>query len=115
MPLSVKKKNPAAVALGRKGGRKGGPARAAKLTPEQRSESARKAVQVRWAKAKNGSAHKLRQHVAVAKSAASAVDHSDQALLTLLKRIKATDSPAELRRLSEQLERVIFHKQFENA
>lgn len=43
-------KDPAAVALGRKGGLKGGKARAAKLTPEQRRESARKAAQARWAK-----------------------------------------------------------------
>jgi hypothetical protein len=43
------KKDPAAVALGRKGGLKGGPARAAKLTKEQLSESARKAAQARWA------------------------------------------------------------------
>ena len=35
-------------ALGRKGGLKGGKARAAKLTPEQRSAIARKAAQVRW-------------------------------------------------------------------
>jgi hypothetical protein len=42
-------KDPAAVALGRKGGLKGGKARAAKLTPEQRSEAARKAAQARWA------------------------------------------------------------------
>ena len=40
----------AAVALGRLGGKKGGPARAAKLTPEQRSESARIAAQARWKK-----------------------------------------------------------------
>jgi len=45
-----KRKNPMAVALGRKGGIKGGPARAAKMTPEERSESARKAVQARWEK-----------------------------------------------------------------
>lgn len=45
-------KDPAAVALGRKGGLKGGPARAAKMTPEQRRESARKAVIARWEKAK---------------------------------------------------------------
>ncbi len=38
----------AAVALGRLGGRKGGKARADKLTPEQRSESARKAAKARW-------------------------------------------------------------------
>lgn len=48
-----KKKLPAEVQAyfakeGRKGGLKGGPARAAKMTPEQRSESARKAVLARW-------------------------------------------------------------------
>jgi hypothetical protein len=43
-------KDPAAVALGRRGGLKGGKARAAKLTPEERAESARKAAQARWAK-----------------------------------------------------------------
>jgi len=36
--------------LGKKGGKKGGLARAAAMTPEQRSESARKAVTARWAK-----------------------------------------------------------------
>jgi len=41
-------KDPAAVALGRKGGLKGGKARAAKLTAEQRSEAARKAAAARW-------------------------------------------------------------------
>jgi hypothetical protein len=38
--------------LGKKGGKVGGPARAAAMTAEQRSESARKAVQARWAKTK---------------------------------------------------------------
>jgi hypothetical protein len=46
------RKNPAAVALGRKGGKIGGPARAASMTAEERSESARKAVLARWAKVK---------------------------------------------------------------
>lgn len=41
-------KDPAAVALGRKGGLKGGMARAAKMTPEERSEAARRAAQARW-------------------------------------------------------------------
>lgn len=41
-------KNPHAAALGRLGGRKGGPARAAKLTAAQRSEIARKAAETRW-------------------------------------------------------------------
>lgn len=43
-------KNPAAVALGRLGGKKGGKARAEKLTPEQRREIAKKAAAARWAK-----------------------------------------------------------------
>lgn len=41
-------KNPAAVALGKLGGRKGGLARAAKMTAKQRSASAKKAAAVRW-------------------------------------------------------------------
>lgn len=41
-------KDPAAVALGRRGGLKGGKARAAKLTPERRSEIAQKAARARW-------------------------------------------------------------------
>ena len=43
-------KNPAAVALGRLGGLKGGKARAEALTPERRREIARKAIAARWAK-----------------------------------------------------------------
>ena len=43
-------KNPHAVALGRLGGKKGGKARAEKLTPEQRQEIARKAARARWGK-----------------------------------------------------------------
>ncbi len=43
-------KNPAAVELGRKGGLKGGKARAAKMTPGERSEAARKAARARWGK-----------------------------------------------------------------
>lgn len=43
-------KNPAAVALGRLGGKKGGKARAEKMTPGQRKEAARKAAQARWSK-----------------------------------------------------------------
>lgn len=43
-------KNPAAVELGRMGGLKGGKARAEKLTPERRSEIARRAALARWSK-----------------------------------------------------------------
>jgi hypothetical protein len=41
-------KNPAAVALGRLGGLKGGKARAEKLTAKKRSEIAKKAAKARW-------------------------------------------------------------------
>ena len=45
-----KEKNPAAVALGRLGGAKGGKARAAKLSKKKRSEIAKKAAKARWNK-----------------------------------------------------------------
>lgn len=50
LPKTEDGKDPAAVALGRKGGLKGGVARAAKLTPEQRAEIAQKAAAARWKK-----------------------------------------------------------------
>jgi len=43
-------KNPAAVALGRLGGLKGGKARAEKLSPEKRAQIAKKAAEARWNK-----------------------------------------------------------------
>lgn len=46
-------KNPAAVDLGRLGGKKGGKTRAARMTTEERRESARKAAQARWRKSKS--------------------------------------------------------------
>ncbi len=51
-PEAVEKptKNPAAVALGKLGGLKGGKARAAKLTAKKRSEIAKKAAKARWKK-----------------------------------------------------------------
>ena len=41
-------KNPAAVALGRLGGKKGGKVRAARMTADERSEAARRAAIARW-------------------------------------------------------------------
>lgn len=46
----IKIKNPAAVALGRLGGLKGGKARAEKLSAKKRKEIARKAAKARWGK-----------------------------------------------------------------
>jgi hypothetical protein len=50
VPRTSDGKDALAVLLGRRGGLKGGPARAAKLTGKQLSESARKAALARWAK-----------------------------------------------------------------
>lgn len=47
-PAEKPKKNPAAVALGRLGGLKGGKARAASLSKKERSEIAKKAASARW-------------------------------------------------------------------
>ena len=44
-PVAV---NPHAAALGRLGGLKGGPARAAALTPDRRRDIARRAARKRW-------------------------------------------------------------------
>jgi hypothetical protein len=46
--IEVPGKNPAAVALGRLGGLKGGKARAAKLSPQKRIAIAKKAAKARW-------------------------------------------------------------------
>jgi hypothetical protein len=45
-----KAKNPAAVALGRLGGKAGGKRSLETMTPEARAERARKASEARWAK-----------------------------------------------------------------
>ena len=47
-------KNPAAVALGKLGGKKGGPARAKKLSKKTLSDIARKAAKARWSAKNNG-------------------------------------------------------------
>jgi len=46
----IKEKNPAAVALGRLGGLKGGKARADKLSAKRRKAIAQKAAKTRWSK-----------------------------------------------------------------
>jgi hypothetical protein len=50
--MTTREKNPHAMALGKIGGSKGGKSRAARLTAEERSASARKAALARWAKEK---------------------------------------------------------------
>ena len=48
IPKMADGKDPLAVALGRRGGLKGGPARRDAMTAKQRSESAKKAAMARW-------------------------------------------------------------------
>lgn len=128
MAINAKKKNPAAVALGRKGGKKGGPARAAKLTPAQRSESARKAVQARWAKGKTGTDYRVlkrkdmgvnkvgqsrKEEINEAATATAVFDTSKKALHLCLKQIKEAKNETEIRRLTEKLQRIVFHRQYQ--
>lgn len=49
------------------------------------------------------------------RAAAVAIDTSDKAMVALLRQLKAAKTKGEVRELTEQLERVIFHKQFANA
>jgi hypothetical protein len=49
-PKPERQKDPAAVALGKKGGRKGGLARARNLPKSRRKEIARQAAEARWSK-----------------------------------------------------------------
>ena len=48
MKRKSRQKNPAAVALGKLGARKGGKARMKQLTPSERTELARQAARARW-------------------------------------------------------------------
>lgn len=48
LPKTDEGKDPAAVSLGRRGGLKGGKARAEKLSAKKRTEIAQKAAQARW-------------------------------------------------------------------
>jgi hypothetical protein len=52
-PESDRGKDPAAVSLGRRGGLKGGKARAKNLSPARRAEIAKKAAKTRWNKDKS--------------------------------------------------------------
>jgi len=53
-PEPTREKDPAAIARGHLGGVIGGRVRAARMTPEQRSESARRAAKARWERERQG-------------------------------------------------------------
>jgi hypothetical protein len=83
------------VRVAKKGAKKAGPTRAAKLTPPKRGESI-------------GKFDEIEQPATTFAPA----DASDHAMLEILRLIKATNDQAEIRKLSAQLERVVFHKQY---
>ena len=104
MPVNVKRKDPAAVALGRKC--------------------------ARWAKANGGSGHKVpksnktgmekvgrfsAEEMSEAAPATPFPDASRKALHICLKRIKDAKNEDDLRRLTEELQRIVFHTQYLNA
>jgi hypothetical protein len=49
------------------------------------------------------------------RSAANSLDTSRKGLHRCLDRLHNARSEAELRRLTEELQRIVFHKQYENA
>ena len=101
MIATKKRKNPATFAPGRKDLKKGGPTAAAKLTSAQLNKGATVDTNT-FANFKD--------------EAMPAIgDTSDNAVLALLERIKLANNQAELRNLTDQLQSVIFHKQYKNT
>ena len=78
------------------------------MTAEQRSASARSAVPARWARAKVTTQRTTAPNT-------PALETSKEGLHLCLERIKNATNVAELRRLTEELQRIVFHKQYKNA
>jgi hypothetical protein len=109
--MATKQRSPATIGLAGKRGKKGGPARAGRLTPEQRSENAGKAASARRPKSGNGSSGDAREST----PANSRLSTSKQALHLCLRRLKNAKDESEIRRLTDELQRIVFHKQYRNA
>ena len=80
--MAAKQKNPGAIVSG---------SPAARLTPEQRSEQARKAALARWAKS------------------GPRLSTSKRSLHLCLERLRNANGEGEIRRLTEELQRIVFH------
>jgi hypothetical protein len=93
--------------------------RRAKLTPEDRSQSIQKATamnggEVQEASLRNeSSVQKISNSKKTEKSAV--VDTSNKALASLLDLLRTPTKHDEIRQVSDQIEQVMFHKQFANA
>ncbi len=57
----------------------------------------------------------LRQEINKAAPASTVVDTSKKALHLCLKRIKDAKNENEIRRLTEELQRIVFHRQYHNV
>jgi hypothetical protein len=74
-------------------------------------------VRARWAKSGNGiaSGDQTTEKPGSTLVSPSPADSSDRTLALLLKRLRTATDLAEIRELSEKIERIVFHKQFDNA
>ncbi len=83
-PISDQHIHECAVSLGRKGGQKGGKARAAKLTKEQRVAAAVKAAKARWDKPKLLTLAQIREQLEIIRSGAAKASNTCSAMLDSL-------------------------------
>jgi hypothetical protein len=90
--MAAKQKPPAAIALERKDGKQGNPAPSTQ-------------------RGRNGISGDARGRP----SAASRLSPSKQALHLCLRRLKNAKDESEVRRLTEELQRIVFHRQYRNA
>jgi hypothetical protein len=108
--MAVKQRNPGRIGPADKGGKKGVSARAARLTPEPRSENTRKAVPSRPPKGENSGFGDGRES-----TSAHSLSASKQALHICLKRLKDAKNESEISHLTDELQMIVFHKQYRNA
>lgn len=95
----MRRKDPRAVALGRKGGKKGGPARATVLTQEQRREVGRRAAEARWGKRRLALVREAKGESQAALAAALGID---EALLRSMETGRALSGPPALERIAQR-------------
>src|SRR5208283_2955298 len=97
--MPTAKKNPNAVVLGRKGRQESGRARTANLAPQRRGGRAKNAVPARWG---GHATTEVDADTSLATPGTPVFETSDRAMFALLRRIKATDDPSQLRQLADQ-------------
>jgi hypothetical protein len=93
--MAVKQKNAATVTSGRKSVKRGGPKQQEQLSPKRG----------------NGISSDSRASA----RASSGLSASKRALHLCLKRLKNAKDESEIRRLTEELQRIVFHRQYRNA